>query len=61
MNAIDLILGKRDGGRLEDEQIDWFIDAYTAGTVPDEQASALLMAIVFRGLDPASWPGGPRP
>jgi thymidine phosphorylase len=52
MNAVDLILAKRDGGRLEDEQIDWFIDAYTTGKVPDEQASALLMAILFRGLDP---------
>jgi thymidine phosphorylase len=50
MNAIDLILAKRDGGVLTDAQIDWFIDGYTAGAVPDEQASALLMAILFRGL-----------
>ena len=35
MNAIDLILAKRDGGRLSDEQIDWFIRAYTDGTVGD--------------------------
>ncbi|MFZ6005332.1 MAG: thymidine phosphorylase [Actinomycetota bacterium] len=53
MNAIDLILTKRDGGRLTDEQIDWFIRSYTAGDVGDEQAAALLMAIVFRGLDAA--------
>ena len=52
MNAIDLILAKRDGGRLTGGQIDWFIKAYTDGTVLDEQASALLMAILFRGLDP---------
>ncbi len=52
MDAIDLILAKRDGGRLSDEQIDWFIDAYTEGAVVDEQAAALLMAILFRGLDP---------
>jgi thymidine phosphorylase len=52
VNAIDLILAKRDGGRLSDEQIDWFISAYTEGSVADEQASALLMAILFRGLDP---------
>jgi thymidine phosphorylase len=52
-DAIDLIRAKRDGGRLSDAQIDWFIGAYTDGTVPDEQASALLMAILFRGLDPA--------
>jgi thymidine phosphorylase len=52
VNAIDLILAKRDGGRLSDDQIDWFIRAYTDGTVADEQAAALLMAILFRGLDP---------
>ena len=52
MNAIDLILAKRDGGRLTDEQIDWFIGAYTEGEIADEQAAALLMAILFRGLDP---------
>ena len=51
MDAIDLIVAKRDGGRLSDEQIDWFLDAYTRGAVGDEQASALLMAILFRGLD----------
>jgi thymidine phosphorylase len=52
-NAIDLILTKRDGGRLTDDQIDWFIRSYTDGSVGDEQAAALLMAILFRGLDPA--------
>ena len=51
MNAIDLIFTKRDGGRLTDDQIDWFIRSYTAGTIVDEQAAALLMAILFRGLD----------
>jgi thymidine phosphorylase len=52
VNAIDLILAKRDGGVLTDEQIDWFIDAYTRDEVVDEQAAALLMAILFRGLSP---------
>jgi thymidine phosphorylase len=51
MDAIDLIRTKRDGGSLTDAQIDWFLTAYTAGSVADEQASALLMAILFRGLD----------
>ena len=50
MGAIDLILRKRDGGALSNEQIDWFIDGYTAGDVVDEQAAALLMAILFRGM-----------
>jgi thymidine phosphorylase len=53
VNAVDLIITKRDGGRLSDDQIDWFIDSYTAGSIPDEQASALLMAILFRGMDGA--------
>jgi thymidine phosphorylase len=52
VDAIDLILAKRDGGRLTDEQIDWFIPRFTQGEVPDEQASALLMAILFRGMEP---------
>jgi thymidine phosphorylase len=51
-DALDVIRTKRDGGRLSDEQIDWFIESYTGGRVADEQAAALLMAIVFRGLDP---------
>jgi thymidine phosphorylase len=57
-SAVDLIRTKRDGGRLSDDHIRWFIDAYTAGSVPDEQASALLMAILFRGMEPdelATW------
>ncbi|MGI8520286.1 MAG: thymidine phosphorylase [Actinomycetota bacterium] len=49
-HAVDLIRTKRDGGTLTGEQIRWFVDAYTAEEVADEQASALLMAIVWRGL-----------
>jgi thymidine phosphorylase len=52
VDAIDLIVAKRDGGTLTDEQIDWFIGGYTRGEVVDEQAAALLMAILFRGLTP---------
>jgi thymidine phosphorylase len=52
VNAVDLIIAKRDGDRLSDAQIDWFIRAYTDGEIPDEQASALLMAIFFRGMEP---------
>jgi thymidine phosphorylase len=46
-----VIRTKRDGGRLSDAAIDWVIDAYTDGCVADEQMSALLMAIVLRGMD----------
>ena len=50
MNAVDLIVAKRDGGELSDEQIDWFINGFTSGVIPAEQAAALLMAIVWRGM-----------
>ncbi len=49
-SPVEIIRTKRDGGELTDAQIRWFIDAYGRGGVADEQASALLMAIVFRGL-----------
>jgi thymidine phosphorylase len=52
MDAIDVIRTKRDGARLSDDQIDWFIKAYTNDEVPDYQAAALLMAIVWRGMGP---------
>ena len=51
ISAVDVIRTKRDGGALTDEQVRWFIDEYTRGHVADEQASALLMAIVWRGMD----------
>src|SRR5688572_13148657 len=58
MNAVELIKVKRDGGTLTDDQVRWFIDAYTSGEVADEQASSLLMAVFFRGMAPselATW------
>ncbi|MGE0295535.1 MAG: thymidine phosphorylase, partial [Pseudonocardia sp.] len=51
MNAIDVIIAKRDGRRLTDEQIDWVVAAYTDGDVADEQMSALAMAILLNGMD----------
>jgi thymidine phosphorylase len=49
-DAVDLIRAKRDGGQLSAADIRWLIGSYTAGTIADEQMSALLMAIYFRGL-----------
>ena len=49
-DILDVLRTKRDGGELTTEQIQFFIDGYTAGTIADEQAAALLMAIVFRGM-----------
>ncbi|WP_156689490.1 thymidine phosphorylase [Mycobacterium sp. Marseille-P9652] len=51
-DAPTVIKTKRDGGRLSDAAIDWVIGAYTDGRVAEEQMAALLMAIVFRGMDP---------
>jgi len=50
VTILDVLRTKRDGGELSDEQIHWFIANYTDGTVADEQASALLMAVFFRGM-----------
>lgn len=51
MDAPDLIRKKRDGLPLEREEIFDFVARYTRGEIPDYQASALLMAVFFRGLD----------
>ncbi|MCO7218788.1 thymidine phosphorylase [Klenkia sp. PcliD-1-E] len=52
-DAIDVIRAKRDGVELTGDQIRWVVGAYTAGEVPDEQMSALLMSVFFRGMVPA--------
>ena len=59
-SAVEVVRTKRDGGELSDEQIRWVLSAYTRGEVAEEQMSALLMAVFFRGLSPAelsSWCG----
>ena len=50
MLMTDIIAKKRDGGELTAEEIGFVIDGYTRGEVPDYQVSALLMAIVWRGM-----------
>ncbi|HYD08478.1 MAG TPA: thymidine phosphorylase [Acidimicrobiales bacterium] len=52
ITAVEVIKAKRDGHRLTDEQIRWFMRGFTDGSVADEQASALLMAVFWRGLAP---------
>jgi thymidine phosphorylase len=49
-DILDVIRTKRDGGTLSDEQIRFFVEGYTAGTVADEQAAALCMAILLRDM-----------
>ncbi|MBT3247968.1 MAG: thymidine phosphorylase, partial [Actinobacteria bacterium] len=53
MDVVDIIIAKRDGHRLSDQQIEWFISNYAQGeTIADEQAAALAMAIYFQGMEP---------
>ena len=51
MLMTDIIIKKRDGGKLSDEEIKFVVEGYTKGTIPDYQMSALLMATVFCGMD----------
>ncbi len=50
MSFIDVIAKKRDGGALSRGDIDEFVRGVSSGQIPDYQASALLMAIVLRGM-----------
>ncbi len=49
--APEIIALKRDRKVLNDDQIDWVVDAYTRGLVADEQMSALAMAILLNGME----------
>jgi thymidine phosphorylase len=57
-DILDVLRTKRDGGVLSDEQIRFFIEGYTEGSIADEQAAALCMAILLRdmgGDELATW------
>ncbi|KFZ43049.1 pyrimidine-nucleoside phosphorylase [Anoxybacillus flavithermus] len=51
MRMVDLIEKKRDGHALTKEEIQFIIEGYTKGDIPDYQMSALAMAIFFRGMN----------
>ncbi len=51
MRIVEVIEKKRDGKTLSTEEIEFFVDGYTRGDIPDYQASALLMAILLQGMD----------
>jgi len=53
LRAVDIIQRKRDGAELSREEITSFVERYTKGEVPDYQASALAMAVFFRGMTAA--------
>jgi len=50
MRAVDIIQKKRDGLELSSQEIEWLIEGYVAGTVPDYQISAFAMAVYFKGM-----------
>lgn len=52
MRAVDIIEAKRDGGELSEEQIRFFVKGFTEGDIPDYQASAWAMAVLFQGMTP---------
>ena len=51
MLAIEIIEKKKNGLQLNKEEIDFMIEGYIKGSIPDYQMSAFLMAIYFRGMD----------
>src|SRR5260221_9657260 len=51
MRAVEVIEKKRDGGRLSLAEIRFVVQGYVKGQIPDYQVAALLMAIVWRGMD----------
>jgi len=50
MRVTDIIEKKRDGGELSTQEIEFFINGYTRGEIPDYQAAAWCMAVYFRGM-----------
>jgi pyrimidine-nucleoside phosphorylase len=52
VRAVDLIQKKRDGGELQQDEIEFLIRGYARGDVPDYQAAAFAMAVFFRGMTP---------
>lgn len=53
MRVYDLIMKKRDGGELSNEEICYMVDGFVTGEVPDYQMSAFLMAIFYKGMTDA--------
>ena len=50
MRMYDIIRKKRDGLGLSEKEIQWFVDGYVKGEIPDYQTAALCMAIYFKGM-----------
>jgi len=50
MRAVDIIIKKRDGGELTAAEIEFFVQGFARGDIPDYQAAAWLMAVYFQGM-----------
>ena len=48
---VDIIINKREGKELSDEEIRFFVKGYSEGSIPDYQASAFAMAVLFKGMN----------
>ena len=51
MRMYDVIMNKRKGNELSKEEIDFVVNGFTNGEIPDYQVSALLMAIFFNKMN----------
>ncbi len=51
MRAVDIIIKKRDKGILTREEIDFFVEGFTRGDIPDYQAAAFAMAVMLNGMN----------
>jgi pyrimidine-nucleoside phosphorylase len=52
MRAVDIIIKKRDKGELTGREIDFFVQGFTRGDIPDYQVSAFAMAVTLNGMTP---------
>ena len=52
MRAVDLILKKKNGGVMSKPEIEWLVDGFVKGKVPDYQMAAWMMAVCFQGMSP---------
>jgi pyrimidine-nucleoside phosphorylase len=50
MRAVDIIIKKRDGAELSREELEFFVNGFTRGDIPDYQVSAWAMAVLLRGM-----------
>ena len=51
MRAVDIIINKRDGLELSTQEIQFFVEGYTRGEIPDYQAAAWAMAVLLKGMN----------